>query len=73
MPIGSYILRIGLNKFVPSYSQSYTYGNSIGDLPVAYKEGYSFKGWYTAPNGGTKISTSTMSPSINTTYYAQWQ
>ncbi len=35
------------------------------------REGYAFKGWYTAKSGGTKV-TSTRALSGNVTYYAQW-
>ena len=44
---------------------------AIGELPTPTRTGYTFKGWYTSPTGGTKISTTTV-PTGHTTYYAQW-
>ena len=36
------------------------------------KAGYTFKGWYTAASGGTKVASTTALPTANTTYHAQW-
>ena len=45
---------------------------AVGTLPVASKTGdYMFDGWYTAVNGGTKITASTVI-SGNVTYYAHY-
>ncbi|MBR3003212.1 MAG: InlB B-repeat-containing protein [Clostridia bacterium] len=41
-------------------------------LSTPTRTGYTFNGWYTAPTGGTKVTTSTAVPSSSTTYYAQW-
>ena len=46
-------------------------GFPLGVLPVATKEGYTFKGWFTAESGGTQISTETIVTN-DVTYYAQW-
>ncbi len=47
-------------------------GTAVGTLPVASKTGdYMFDGWYTAVNGGTKITASTVI-SGNVTYYAHY-
>lgn len=47
-------------------------GTAVGTLPVASKTGdYTFDGWYTAVNGGTKI-TASMVISDNVTYYAHY-
>ncbi len=43
----------------------------IGTLPTAQKAGYVFKGWYTQPEGGERV-TEAMSVSEDTTLYAQW-
>ena len=48
-----------------------TDGNAVGSLPEATKDGYTFDGWYTAPSGGTKISSSTVITG-NVIYYAQF-
>lgn len=52
-------------------TKNVSYGSQIGTLPSPSREGYSFKGWYTATSGGTKISAST-TVTDNVTYYAQW-
>ena len=43
----------------------------IGTLPEPTKEGYEFEGWYTNPDIGEKIY-STTKVTANVTYYAQW-
>ena len=47
------------------------YNSELGTLPTTSQTGYTFKGWYTAKSGGTKISTTTKL-TANVTYYAQW-
>ena len=44
---------------------------TLGELPVPIRDGYDFEGWYTVPQGGTKISANTKVTS-DVTYYAQW-
>ena len=47
------------------------YGNAVGKLPSATREGYTFSGWYTAASGGSKVSkTNTVTGNI--TLYAHW-
>ncbi|MDR0876279.1 MAG: InlB B-repeat-containing protein, partial [Clostridiales Family XIII bacterium] len=48
-----------------------TAGAAIGALPQAARTGYTFKGWYTAAAGGTKIEASALVTAA-VTYYAQW-
>jgi uncharacterized repeat protein (TIGR02543 family) len=43
----------------------------IGDLPTPERTGYESRGWWTAAEGGTQISSSTKITS-NKTYYAHW-
>lgn len=48
--------------------------NEIGkltSLPTPARTGYSFNGWYTAPSGGTRITTDSVFTE-NTTVYAHW-
>lgn len=45
--------------------------DAVGNLPTPTRTGYNFLGWYTAENGGTKISASTI-VNDNITYYAHW-
>ena len=60
------------NGGTPSVSGMTTTDQKLAALPTATRSGsYSFKGWYTAASGGTKITTDTVF-SENTTVYAQW-
>ena len=43
----------------------------LTSLPTATRDGYSFMGWFTQPNGGSKITTDTVFTG-NTTVYARW-
>ena len=52
-------------------SQIVKKGSAIGTLPTATRDGYNFKGWYTAASGGTQITASTV-PTAAVTYYAHW-
>lgn len=44
-------------------------GNEYGDIPIPYKSGYTFKGWYCE---GTKVSANTKIGS-NCTFVAYWE
>lgn len=46
----------------------------IGELPIPIKNGYTFNGWFTLPNGkGTQVvATTTYTFSGNKTIYASW-
>ncbi|MDD3302290.1 MAG: InlB B-repeat-containing protein, partial [Candidatus Gracilibacteria bacterium] len=72
--INTYIVTFNGNGgtgFTPT-TKTVTYNTAIGALPTnPTRIGYTFKGWYTATSGGTKITTSTIITS-NVTYYAQW-
>lgn len=63
---------------VSTTSKSVTYGSTYGTLPTPTKTvtGYTatFKGWYTASSGGTKVTADTVvSTAGNHTLYAQWE
>ncbi len=47
-------------------------GKTVGALPVPTRPKYKFLGWYTAADGGTKISA-TMKVTSNVTCYARWE
>jgi uncharacterized repeat protein (TIGR02543 family) len=48
-------------------------GEAYGALPTRTKKGYSFRGWYTAKTGGTKIAATTVfNKTSNQTLYARW-
>ena len=56
----------------PTNSTMTTTGKKLASLPIATRSGrYSFDGWYTEKNGGTKITTATLFDK-NTTVYAHW-
>ena len=56
----------------PTNSTMTTTGKKLASLPTATRSGsYSFDGWYTEKNGGTKITTATMFDK-DTTVYAHW-
>ena len=54
-----------------SISNVYSYGGTLGVLPVPYNGSAVLTGWYTAVSDGTKISSDTIATE-NTVYYAQW-
>ena len=49
-----------------------TSGATLGTLPTSTRPGYTFRGWYTAPSGGTQVSSSTKVTS-NMKIYARWE
>ena len=56
----------------PANSTMTTTGKKLASLPTATRSGrYSFDGWYTERNGGTKITTATVFDK-DTTVYAHW-
>ena len=56
----------------PANSTMTTTGKKLASLPIATRSGrYSFDGWYTKKNGGTKITTATLFDK-DTTVYAHW-
>ena len=52
-------------------SQTVPSGTAIGTLPTPQLEHYTFAGWYTDPNGGTEVTSSTIVNST-VTYYAHY-
>lgn len=57
---------------VTTTSKTITSGVIYGTLPTPTRTGYSFDGWYTAKTGGTKVTSSTVAGSTDTTVYAHW-
>ena len=56
----------------PSVTSMATIDQKLPELPTATHSGrYSFDGWYTEKNGGTKITTATLFDK-DTTVYAHW-
>ncbi|MBQ9267506.1 MAG: InlB B-repeat-containing protein [Clostridia bacterium] len=55
-------------------AKNVTYGGVYGDLPTPSKDGYEFKGWYTAEEGGSKVTEETKVSILSAqTLYAQWE
>ena len=53
--------------------QTYTHGGKYSTLPEPEREGYTFLGWFTQPEGGTPITTNTNVVDYNAAVYAHWQ
>ncbi len=54
-------------------SKTVVYGSTYGSLPTPTRDYYSFDGWYTAKDGGDKITESSVFNSAeNVTLYAHW-
>ena len=54
-------------------SKTVTYGSTYGELPTPTRTGYSFDGWYTSSDGGSKVTTSTtVTNASDHTLYAHW-
>ena len=52
---------------------SQTYGAALVLPSEPVRDNYRFDGWFTAPDGGTKVTSSTVfKGTANTTYYARW-
>ena len=49
------------------------YDKEYGTLPTPVRKGYTFEGWYTSANGGSKVTEKTVCNSTkNVTVYARW-
>ena len=58
---------------VDTSSKTVTYSKTYGDLPVPTRTGYTFDGWYTAKNGGTKVTSETkVEMQADHALYAHW-
>jgi uncharacterized repeat protein (TIGR02543 family) len=54
-------------------SKSVTYGSAYGSLPTPTRPGHTFDGWFTAAEGGTQVTASTvLTNAANQTVYAHW-
>ena len=56
----------------PAATKTINYNTAYGTLLTPTRIGYTFKGWFTAPMGGTQISSTTKIGAQNVTYYAHW-
>ena len=57
---------------VSMYSRSVNLGATLGELPMATREGYDFLGWFTAAVGGTQVTAATVVMN-DVTFYAHWK
>lgn len=53
-------------------SARFTVNSKLNSLPTPQREGYTFDGWFTAPDGGTRVTTSTPLGEEDRTVYAHW-
>lgn len=58
--------------FISESSIDIPESHKYGTLPVPSRKGYEFLGWYTASDGGNKVSESTVMGSSDTIVYAHW-
>ena len=59
---------------VDTTSKDVTYDSVYGDLPVPTRDGYGFKGWYTALENGTEVKSDTVMKKAGAqTLYAIWE
>ena len=72
IPVVTYTVTFDANggSVTPASAETTAEGK-LTSLPTPTRSRYSFKGWYTAASGGTKITTDTVF-SENITVYAQW-
>ena len=58
---------------VSTRQKSITFGDKYGSLPTPDRSHYTFEGWYTAPNGGSRVSEyTTLDRENDVTVYAHW-
>lgn len=54
-------------------SATVTYNGTYGTLPTPFRQGYTFTGWFTEADGGSKVEPSTpVSRTEDHTLYARW-
>ena len=53
-------------------SARFTVNSKLSSLPTPQREGYTFDGWFTSPDGGTRVTTSTPLGEEDRTVYAHW-
>jgi uncharacterized repeat protein (TIGR02543 family) len=51
---------------------SVAYGSAVGVLPTPKWKGHVFDGWYTAPEGGVRVTAETVMVPYDVTLYARW-
>lgn len=71
---GVFMVSFNANEgIVNESSKTVVYGSTYGSLPTPTRDYYTFDGWYTAKDGGDKITESSVFNSAeNITLYAHW-
>ena len=69
--INQYTVTFNANGGSGSTTRTVTSGAAVGALPMLTRKGYELVGWFTAAEGGTAVTASTV-VTANVTYYAQW-
>ena len=58
---------------VTDESATVTYGRTYGTLPTPFRQGYTFTGWFTEADGGSKVESGTsVNRTEDHTLYAHW-
>lgn len=71
--INSYKVTLDTNGGNETYAErSYDYNSPYDDLPTPIRTGYTFDGWYTSEEGGSKVDSNTKQDDSNITLYAHW-
>ena len=70
--MNAWIVTFNTNGGTGGTTRSVSKGSAVGTLPSASRTGYTFKGWFTDPAGGTQVTSSTK-PASDVTYYAHWE
>ncbi len=70
---GSYLKFNANGGTVGEASRRIAEGAEVGELPLAKRDGYAFLGWYTAKDGGAKVSSATKMVGYDVTLYAHWE
>lgn len=73
VPVTMTVYFVPCGGTVSTESKTVTSGEVYGELPVPVRDGYEFKGWFTASLGGSAVTADTV---VGRTYthwlYAQW-
>jgi len=77
VPVTNVTLTFNANGGTPATQQIFRQpGTAIGAMPSSpTRAGHTFLGWFntSATTGGTQITSSTITPTSNTTYWARWR
>ena len=60
------------STFSPNTKEAY-YGRQLGTLPTPVRENYEFLGWFTAPDGGERVTASDIMGTEDMMVYAHWE